>query len=58
MIVHAEDDDLVPLTNSEGLAARHPWIALVRVPGAHFGVITPGSAAWTAVIEAILGPRP
>lgn len=58
VVVHAEDDDLVPIANSEGLVAQHTWIGLVRVPGSHFGVITPHSAAWAAVVDAILGPRP
>ena len=55
VVVHGEDDDIVPLANSESLAARHPWVELVRVPGAHFGVITPDSAAWPRVVAAVLG---
>ncbi|MDP9820983.1 alpha/beta hydrolase family protein [Nocardioides massiliensis] len=55
VVVHGEDDDIVPLANSEGLVARRPWIELVRAPGGHFGVITPDSAAWPRVVAAVLG---
>lgn len=55
VIVHGEDDDVVPLANSRGLVARHPWIDLRIVPGGHFAVITPGSAAWAEVESALVG---
>ena len=52
-IVHGRDDDVVPLSLSQGLVARHGWVDLVETPGDHFGVITPGSAAWPAVVSAL-----
>jgi acetyl esterase/lipase len=56
VIVHGEDDDVVPIGNSEGLAARHPFVELRRLPGVdHFGVIDPGSRAWPAVLGAVRG---
>jgi acetyl esterase/lipase len=53
VIVHGEEDDVVPVANSDGLAQRHPFVDLRRLPGIeHFGVIDPGSPAWTAVLGA------
>ena len=56
VIVHGEEDDVVPVSNSEGLAQRHPFVDLRRLPGIeHFGVIDPTSPAWTAVLGAVRG---
>lgn len=45
-VVHGIDDDVVPVDLSRGLVQRHPWVELHEVPGDHFDVITPGTAAW------------
>jgi hypothetical protein len=34
---------------------RHPWVRLDEVPGAHFEVIEPGTAAWASVVESLTG---
>jgi acetyl esterase/lipase len=52
-IVHGVDDDVVPISLSRGLAARHPWVRVIEVPGGHFEVIEPGSAAWPSVVSAL-----
>ncbi len=52
-IVHGVDDDSVPVSLSRGLVSRHPWVQLHEVPGGHFDVIEPGSAAWPTVAEAL-----
>lgn len=52
-IVHGVEDDVVPVSLSRGLVARHPWVRLEEVPGGHFEVIEPGSVAWPAVVEAL-----
>jgi acetyl esterase/lipase len=49
-IVHGVEDDVVPVDLSRGLVRRHPWVRLVEVPGGHFEVIEPGSAAWPTVL--------
>jgi acetyl esterase/lipase len=53
MIVHGVDDDVVPVSLSRGLVARHPWVRLEEVPGGHFEVIEPGSVAWPVVVDAL-----
>jgi acetyl esterase/lipase len=54
-IVHGSADDVVPVTNSEGLVARHPWVDLRVLDGAdHFDVMDPTSAAWPSVLAAVL----
>ena len=55
VIVHAEDDDDVPLSLSRGFVARHPWVELREVPGDHIGLIEPGSTAWPTVLAALTG---
>jgi acetyl esterase/lipase len=56
LIVHGTEDDVVPVTNSRGLAARHPFVRLLELPGVeHFGVIDPLSPAWPAVRAAVVG---
>ena len=54
-IVHGVEDDVVPLSLSRGLVARHPWVRLEEVPGGHFEVIEPGSVAWPTVAAALTG---
>lgn len=52
--VHAADDDLVPISQSEAYvaAARSAGgrAELVDVPGGHFGVIEPSSPAWARTV--------
>jgi acetyl esterase/lipase len=56
LVVHGEDDDVVPADLSRGLAARHPFVDLRLVAGAdHFAVIDPGSPAWPSVLAATSG---
>jgi acetyl esterase/lipase len=50
-IVHGVDDDAVPVLLSRGLVSQHPWVHLHEVPGGHFDVIEPGSAAWPTVVD-------
>lgn len=52
-IVHGVDDDVVPIDLARNLVARHPWIELDEVPGAHYEVIEPDSVAWPAVLSAL-----
>lgn len=52
-IVHGVDDDVVPVSLSRGLVARHPWVRLEEVSGGHFEVIEPGSVAWPVVVDAL-----
>jgi acetyl esterase/lipase len=53
VIVHGEDDDVVPVSLSRGLVAAHPWVQLREVPGGHMEVIEPGSVAWSTVLPAL-----
>lgn len=56
VVVHGTEDANVPVGNSRGLAARHPFVDLRELPGAdHFALIDPGSAAWPAVLSAVRG---
>jgi acetyl esterase/lipase len=52
-LLHARDDTLVPIEQSRAYARRHPGARLDEVPGGHFGVVDPGSAAWPAVTAAV-----
>ncbi|MGZ4488614.1 MAG: alpha/beta hydrolase family protein [Nocardioides sp.] len=56
VMVHGTADDVVPLTNSESLVARHPYVDLRVLDGVdHFAVIDPASSAWSAVVGAVRG---
>jgi pimeloyl-ACP methyl ester carboxylesterase len=56
--VHGSDDDVVPVEHSRGLAARHPEIRLVELPGAdHYAPIDPLSDAWPEVLAAVRGEQ-
>lgn len=49
--VHAPDDDIVPISQSERyVAAAGATATLVQVEGGHFGVIDPASSAWSAIV--------
>jgi acetyl esterase/lipase len=53
--VHSRDDDTVPFSQSvdyvRAARAAGDDSTLIEVPGGHFGVIDPGSAAWRAIVE-------
>jgi len=52
LLVHGDADDIVPVSQSRGLAARDPDAELVELPGVdHFEVIEPASTAWVAVLD-------
>jgi acetyl esterase/lipase len=54
VVLHGVDDDIVPVDNSRGLAARHPEVDLRELAGVeHFGVIDPASKAFPALLEAL-----
>lgn len=57
-VVHGVDDDVVPVSLSRRLVARHPWVRLEEVPGGHFEVIEPGSVSWPSVVRALSSPVP
>lgn len=52
-LLHAADDDLVPIALSRAYVRRHPAAKLTEVPGGHFGVVDPDSTAWPAVRAAM-----
>lgn len=52
-VVHGRDDEPVPVGLSRGLVERHPWLRYVEVGGGHMDLVTPGSATWPAVVEAL-----
>jgi acetyl esterase/lipase len=52
LLVHGEDDDIVPLSQSRDYAALDPDAEVLTLPGAdHFDVIDPGHQAWEAAVE-------
>lgn len=55
--VHAADDDTVPISQSQAYVAAARAAGgeahLVEVPGGHFEVIDPGSAAWRRTVEVL-----
>ncbi len=56
IVVHGKQDDVVPVANSRGLRAAHPFVRLYELDGVeHFGVIDPLSPAWPVVRAAIAG---
>ncbi|TYP88917.1 alpha/beta hydrolase family protein [Blastococcus xanthinilyticus] len=52
-ILHGDGDGVVPAEVSRSYARRHPAAVLTEVPGGHFAVIDPRSAAWPAVLGAL-----
>lgn len=59
LVVHGADDEIVPVTLSEGYVAEARRLgqaaSLLRLDGAdHFDVIDPESAAWPAIRDAIV----
>ena len=56
VVLHGTDDAVVPVANSRGLHAAHPWTDLRELDGVeHFGLIDPLSGAWPAVRAALAG---
>ncbi|HSE09125.1 MAG TPA: alpha/beta hydrolase [Nocardioidaceae bacterium] len=54
VVVHGSADEVVPVSNSQGLAAQRPFVDLRVLDGAdHFDVIDPTSSAWPAVLAAV-----
>jgi len=54
VLAHGSDDDVVPVANSQGVAAAHPFVDLRVVEGAdHFDLMNPTSAAWPVVLESL-----
>lgn len=50
VVIHGIDDDLVPVDNTRGLGARHPFVVIHEVEGIeHFALIDPLSPAWPVV---------
>lgn len=55
VVIHGVDDDVVPIDNTRGLGARHPFVVIHEVEGVeHFALIDPLSPAWP-VVRAALG---
>ena len=52
-LLHAPDDALVPIALSRAYVRRHAAARLTEVPGGHFGLIDPESAAWPSVRAAV-----
>ena len=57
LALHGEDDSTVPLSQSESYVAAAVATGgkaeLLMIPGDHFAMITPGTAAWTQVVDAV-----
>lgn len=49
-VVHGSADDAVPLSQSLGVVARHPWIGLRRLDCDHMSLVDPTSPAWDTVV--------
>lgn len=60
--LHARDDEDVPFAQStayvERARAAGDLAVLVEVTGGHFGLVTPGAGAWSAVVEVLGGIAP
>ncbi len=56
-MVHAADDPVVPISQSQDYVVRGPAAGaeaeLVEVEGGHFGVIEVGSPAWTDIVAVL-----
>ena len=50
VVIHGVDDDIVPVDNSRGLGAVHPFVVIHELEGVeHFALIDPLSPAWPVV---------
>jgi pimeloyl-ACP methyl ester carboxylesterase len=56
VLLHAEGDDVVPLSQSQAYAAAS-GAQLTVVPGGHFEHLDPGSAAFDALLVALVALR-
>ena len=57
LLVHGDDDDIVPVEQSERYAAAGriagDEVAVVTLPGDHFTVIDPDSELWSVVVAGL-----
>jgi acetyl esterase/lipase len=57
VMLHGEREQIAPLALGRSYAAqaaaRGETVAVIAVPGGHFEVITPGTAAWSRVVESL-----
>jgi acetyl esterase/lipase len=57
--IHAEQDEIVPVTQSRNYVAADTRAGgaaqLVLVPGGHFDLIDPASAAWSRIVQQLPG---
>ncbi|MHA7154450.1 alpha/beta hydrolase family protein [Arthrobacter sp. TMN-50] len=57
LALHGEEDSTVPLSQSESYVtaadAAGADAELIMIPGDHFAMITPGTDAWTRVVQAV-----
>ena len=54
VVIHGADDNIVPVDNSRGLRAKHPFVVMHELEGIeHFALIDPLSPAWTVVRAAV-----
>lgn len=50
VVIHGTADDEVPVENSRGFAARHPFVVMRELDGVdHFDVVDPETACWPVV---------
>lgn len=56
VVIHGVDDHVVPVDNSRGLGAKHPFVVIRELEGVeHFALIDPLSSSWPAVRAAAAG---
>jgi pimeloyl-ACP methyl ester carboxylesterase len=63
LLLCAEDDSLIPVSDIEACARRNPRVEIVRVPGGHFDVyrgegFERACAAYLAFLDRHMGPGP
>lgn len=53
VVIHGVDDVIVPIDNSRGLGAKHPFVVIHELDDTeHFALIDPLSTAWPVVLAA------
>lgn len=52
LLVTADDDRTVPAAQAEAYLAKFPGTPVERVPGGHFDLVAPWTAAWARVLAA------
>jgi acetyl esterase/lipase len=50
VLITADGDRIVPAAQAEAYVARSPRTQVVRVPGGHFDLVAPWTAAWTSTL--------